>query len=280
MLSGETEQLTRFTTEDENLTLYPTSFAVPANFTPIQTQLQNDGSSLTLLHVTAIAHDTANIETRLPTSTQDIPVPETPPPVPTIPDRNQISSTFEDSHNDLSDASLSEKDDDSGHGAPCRSACTGANHVDYKKYFEKRKAATTKTNSSVPIASPHLEARCILFDYALSQPKKQASCGFVRVAQKKAKASTPNMLSLKNALKSDEADAWREVMRVEYEALIPNGTWVLVDFPNHQYILSDKWTFKRKKDINGNIKKYKARWLDAVFNNEKELIILRLMLWL
>ena len=178
MLSGETEQLTRFTTEDENLTLYPTSSAVPANFTPIQTQLQNDRSSSTLFHVPAIAHDTANTETRFSASTQGIPVPETPPPVSTIPDRNQVSSTFEDSDNDLSDAPLSEKDDDSGHGAPCRSACTGANQVDYKKYFQKKKAATTKTNSSVPIASPNSEASRILFDYALSQPEKQASCGF------------------------------------------------------------------------------------------------------
>ncbi len=118
LLASETEQPTRFTQEDENLTLYPTSSAAPANFTLIQTQLQNDGSSLTLLHVPAIAHDTANTETGLPASTQSIPVPKTPSPVPTIPDRNKVPGTFEDSDNDLSDAPLSEKDDDNGHSAP------------------------------------------------------------------------------------------------------------------------------------------------------------------
>ncbi len=233
MLSGKTEQLTRFTPADENLTLYPTSSAALANFTPIQTQLQNDGRSSTPLHVPAIAHNTANTETRLPATTQGILVPETPPPVPTIPDRNQVSGTFEDSDNDRSDALLSEKDDDSGHGGPRRSARTGANQVVYKKYFQKKKAATTKTNSSVQIASLHSEASRILFDHALSLPEKQASCGFVQIVRKKAKASTPDMPSLKNALKSDETEAWREAMRVEYEALIANSTWILVDHPNH-----------------------------------------------
>ena len=201
LLSGKTEQFTRFTPVDKNLTLYPASSAAPANFTPIQTPLQNDGDSSTLLHVPAIAHDMANTGTRFPLPTQDIPVPETPLPVPAIPDRSQVPGMFEDSDDDLRDALLFEKDDDSAHGAPCRSARTGANQVDYKKYFQKRKAATTKTNSSVPIVSPHSEASRILFDYALSQPEKQASCGFIRVAQNKAKVSTPDMLSLKNALK-------------------------------------------------------------------------------
>ncbi len=172
LLSGKKKQFTRFTSANENLTLYPASSAASANFTPIQTPLQNEGGSSTLLHVSAIAHDTANTETRLPSPTQGIPVPETPLPVPAIPDSSQVPDMFEDSDNDLSDAPLSEKDDDSRHSAPRQSARTGANQVDYKKYFQKRKAAKTKTNSSVPIVFPHSEASRILFDYALSQPEK------------------------------------------------------------------------------------------------------------
>ena len=77
------------------------------------------------------------------------------------------------------------------------------------------------------------------------------------------------MYSLKNALKSDDADEWHEAMRVEYEALMANGTWVLVDCPNHQHVLSGKWAFKRKRDINGNIKKYKARWVRRGFQQRE-----------
>ncbi len=118
LLSEKTEQLTRFIPADENLTLYPTSSSAPSNFSSIKTQLQNDGSSSTLLYVPAIAHDMANTETRLPASTQCFPVHETPPPVLTIPDRNQVPGTFEDSDNDLSDVTLFEKDNDSRHSAP------------------------------------------------------------------------------------------------------------------------------------------------------------------
>lgn len=58
-------------------------------------------------------------------------------------------------------------------------------------------------------------------------------------------------------------------MRVEYEALIANGTWVFVDRPKDQHVLSGKWAFKRKRDINGNIKKYKARWVGRGFQQRE-----------
>lgn len=58
-------------------------------------------------------------------------------------------------------------------------------------------------------------------------------------------------------------------MKVEYEALLANGTCVLVDRPKHQHVLSGKWAFKRKRDINRNIKKYKARWVERGFQQQE-----------
>ena len=53
--------------------------------------------------------------------------------------------------------------------APRRSTRNnGANQVDYKKFFQRGKAATVKTNSSIPVNSPHSEVSCILFDYVLN----------------------------------------------------------------------------------------------------------------
>ena len=162
-LSSETEQRTRFTPVDKNLTLHPTSSAASANFTPILTLLQNDGSSSTLLHVPAITHDTANTETRLPTPTQGIPVPESPSSVPTIPDRNQVPGMFENSDNNLSDAPLSEKDDDSGHGTSRRSAGTGANQVDYKNIIKKEKLLQPKRihRSQMPLHIQKVFVSCL-----------------------------------------------------------------------------------------------------------------------
>lgn len=71
----------------------------------------------------------------------------------------------------------------------------------------------------------------------------------------------PDMPSLKNALQSAETDAWRKAMKIKYGALLVNVTWILVNLSEHQHVLTGKWAFKCKRDINGNIKKYKARWV-------------------
>ena len=58
-------------------------------------------------------------------------------------------------------------------------------------------------------------------------------------------------------------------MQREYDALIENGTWRLVDRPTDQHVLTAKWAFKRKRDIDGNIKRYKARWVARGFEQRE-----------
>ena len=79
------------------------------------------------------------------------------------------------------------------------------------------------------------------------------------------------MPSLKDTFRSSEANVWKEAMRVEYKALLANGTWVLVDRPKHQHVLTGKCAFKRKRDINGDIKKYKARWVGRGFQQQEKI---------
>ena len=52
-------------------------------------------------------------------------------------------------------------------------------------------------------------------------------------------------------------------MHTEYQSLIENNTWDLVDQASceNQEVITGKWVFKLKKDRNGNILKYKARWV-------------------
>ena len=198
LLLSKTEQLTRFTLTDENLTFHPTSPISPTNPIPIQ----ESSISSTMLHLPAIFLGTPNTETPLSVLIQATPTSETPVLVP-VSHQNQVPSMFENSKSDLSDAPLSNREEQN---APRRSAHTRANQVNYKKYFQKSKAATAKTNLSVPISSPHSELSCILFDYALNQHEKQATCGFIQIAQKKAKESTPDILSLRDAFQSAKAN--------------------------------------------------------------------------
>ncbi|XP_070516621.1 uncharacterized protein [Cardiocondyla obscurior] len=48
-------------------------------------------------------------------------------------------------------------------------------------------------------------------------------------------------------------------MEDEYNSLIQNNTWTLVERPQDARILSNRWVFKLKRKQNGEIDRYKAR---------------------
>ena len=48
-------------------------------------------------------------------------------------------------------------------------------------------------------------------------------------------------------------------MRNEYDALIKNGTWKLVDLPNGTKPIGCKWVYKNKYKLDGSLNKHKER---------------------
>ena len=145
--------------------------------------------------------------------------------------------------------------------------------IDYQKAHTGR-ASLNKTNFSVPITSPHSATSQAICDYVLSpesqvRPTPMPIKGFLRVARKKTKASTPDMPSLKDAMASSEKDEWKRAMEIEYEVLLANGTWELVERPTHQHVLTGKWAFKRKRNINSQVKRHKARWVGRGFEQRE-----------
>lgn len=66
---------------------------------------------------------------------------------------------------------------------------------------------------------------------------------------------------MKQAMNGAEADEWKKAMQVEYDALISNDTWKLVDRPSDQHVLTAKWGFKRKR--------YIARWVARGFEQRE-----------
>eukprot|EP00253_Pinus_taeda_P029619 PITA_29619 len=62
--------------------------------------------------------------------------------------------------------------------------------------------------------------------------------------------------SFKEASSHDE---WKEVMQKEYDALIRNDTWKLVDPPFGTKPIGCKWVYKNKYKADGSLKKHKAR---------------------
>ena len=55
---------------------------------------------------------------------------------------------------------------------------------------------------------------------------------------------------------------WKQAMQVEYDALLCNGTWSLVELPPSRSAIGCKWVFRVKGNPDGSINKYKA-WLVA-----------------
>ena len=50
-------------------------------------------------------------------------------------------------------------------------------------------------------------------------------------------------------------------MQVEYDSLMDNNTWTLIDEPEHQQVLPGKWVYKVKYRANGEVDKLKARYV-------------------
>ena len=54
-------------------------------------------------------------------------------------------------------------------------------------------------------------------------------------------------------------DEWKEAMQKEYDSLIKNGTWKLVDPPYGTKPIRCKWVYKNKYKHDGSLYKHKAR---------------------
>ena len=52
---------------------------------------------------------------------------------------------------------------------------------------------------------------------------------------------------------------WHQAMRDEYEALLRNETWSLVQFSEAYKVVDSKWVFRIKQNTDGSVAKYKAR---------------------
>lgn len=73
--------------------------------------------------------------------------------------------------------------------------------------------------------------------------------------------------SVTEAMQSDEKWHWEAAMKEEFDSLIQNETWTLVERGDHK-VLDNKWVFKRKLDPMGNVVRHKARLVARGFNQQ------------
>ena len=63
----------------------------------------------------------------------------------------------------------------------------------------------------------------------------------------------------KNVKTALSNSTWKQAMQVEYDALLCNGTWSLVELPTSVSVISCKWVFRVKENPDGSITKYKVK---------------------
>ena len=54
---------------------------------------------------------------------------------------------------------------------------------------------------------------------------------------------------------------WELAMQEEVDSLVTNGTWTLVDLPSNAHALGGRWVYKIKRGPQGEVARYKARWV-------------------
>lgn len=68
------------------------------------------------------------------------------------------------------------------------------------------------------------------------------------------------------AINSPYKKEWKAAMQREYDSLIANGTWVAAALPKNRKVVSGKWVYTLKRDQDGKIVKFKARFVARGFS--------------
>ncbi|CAN1749024.1 Retrovirus-related Pol polyprotein from transposon TNT 1-94 [Linum perenne] len=63
-------------------------------------------------------------------------------------------------------------------------------------------------------------------------------------------------------------NGWQQAMKSEYDALMRNGTWLLVPCPTNANIVGCKWIYRIKRHSNGTFQRYKARLVAQGYSQE------------
>ena len=61
------------------------------------------------------------------------------------------------------------------------------------------------------------------------------------------------------AMMSPDSTKWLEAMKSEVGSMDENKVWILVDLPNDRQAIENKWIFKKKTNVDGNVTVQKAR---------------------
>ncbi len=68
-----------------------------------------------------------------------------------------------------------------------------------------------------------------------------------------------NVVEHSSYKEENDCREWKTTMEHEYESIITNNSWELVDIPKGKQTIGCKWLYKPKINADGTIEKLKAR---------------------
>lgn len=74
--------------------------------------------------------------------------------------------------------------------------------------------------------------------------------------------------SYAEAMNTPKRDKWLLAAKDEFNSLIENETWSLVDLPPGRRAIEGKWVFKRKYHADGSLERFKARFVVRGFRQQ------------
>lgn len=89
------------------------------------------------------------------------------------------------------------------------------------------------------------------------------------VANVASSKSQDSPLTYKEAINGTESKFWKTAIQEELDSLVKNKTWENAVVPKDKKPLKCKWIFKKKFDNNGDIIKYKARFVAKGYNQKE-----------
>ncbi|UYV66286.1 hypothetical protein LAZ67_4001208 [Cordylochernes scorpioides] len=91
------------------------------------------------------------------------------------------------------------------------------------------------------------------------RPRKEYPTANLSTQELLAAKYLPDPKDAEEALSGRDSYFWKKAMEEEFDSLIENKTWELVDPPKNRNIIGTKWVFKTKCNSDGSVERHKAR---------------------
>ena len=89
---------------------------------------------------------------------------------------------------------------------------------------------------------------------------------YADVAQSIDHSEIPEPKTIEEAFSCEHKTEWKSAADSEYQSLMENDTWDLVELPDGREVVGSKWVFKVKRDSAGKVERFKGRLVAQGFS--------------